>query len=231
MSKITKEDFPKYVEEAQGLERNLCRELEDKAKRGWLFGWGNFVLAMFAVGGLIFTANKPEEDPLILRVDNTTGVVERITTLAEDQISTNEADDIYWINKFINNYESYNYASITDSYNLTLLLSSQAVAAQYVKHYDGPQARDIVLSNKYDIKVNIASITPDLSKRTAVVRYTTQKVATTPSGVSELPAYWIGYLRYDYVAKAKMSAADRRLNPKAFQVVSFRSDPEVLVAK
>lgn len=225
---MKREDLEKYFSESEGLERDLAEELQKSARNGWRFGWAMFVIALGSVIGAAFAYNREPPETIVLRVDNTTGVVERATTLREDQISTNEADDLFWINRFIINFEGYNYHTITQTYNTALLLSSPAVQRLYLKNYqDDHTARDYVLGENYNIDVKITAITPDIDARTAVVRYTTQKIAQSSSGVTEPPKHWVANMRYEYALDATMSTADRRDNPKAFQVVSFRADPEL----
>lgn len=220
-----------FLEEAQGVERDLWRELEAKAKRAMIFGWAMFALAVMGLASAIGAYNQPRPEPLMLRVDNTTGAVERITTLAEDQVTSSEADDTHWINRFIIARESYDYNTIQETHDMAMLLSGSEVAREYDAIYSGPRARDVVWQDNHQLKVSIRSITPDLNKRTAVVRFTTQKFNKSSGARPDEPQFWIAYLRYTYVAGAEMAAEDRWKNPKAFQVLSYRVDPEIFSGK
>lgn len=228
---VTKGDQDKFFAEARGVERDLFAELEAKAKRGWLFGWSQMGLAVLALGVAFTVGNKPQPEPVMLRVDNTTGSVERITTLAEDQIASSEADDMHWINRFIISRESYDYNSIQATYDLTMLLSGADVARDYSAIYSGPNARDAVWQNNIEQRVEVRSITPDIENRTAVVRFTTKEINKGRGTTPPQPKYWIANLRYTYLVNAEMTEQDRWKNPKAFQVLSYRADPEVFTAQ
>lgn len=228
MSGVRKEGVKAFLEEAQGVERDLLQEKERKARQGWIFGWSQFTLAMMASVTAFYLATRPAPEPMVLRVSDTTGTVERVTTLSEDQVTATEADDKHWLNAFVLNRESYSYNSIQYSYRMTMLLSAPDVFKEYDAIYSGRNARDAVWLDNVERRVTIRSITPDIEKRTAVIRFSTQDLHKARGTKPEDPSYWIATIRYTYVAKAEMSEEDRLLNPKAFQVLAYRVDPEVV---
>lgn len=72
-------------------------------------------------------------EPYILRVDSTTGAVDVISTVKDQEISQSVAVDRYWVAEFVRSYESYSYQSIQYSYDRTLSMASPTVAKQYEK--------------------------------------------------------------------------------------------------
>ena len=134
--------------------------------------------------------------------------------------------DKYFLNKYVLNRESYDYETIQTAYDTTALLSSPEVQREYLALFEGPTARDKLLSNQTRIVVRVRSITPGTGRNTAVVRFSTRrKQMNGPSDVEETLVATIGF-RY---VGAAMREQDRLVNPLGFQVTSYRVDPEVVV--
>lgn len=220
-------DLQAYMDEAQGLERDLLDEIVKSKRNAWRLS------GIFAVFGLLGLAagyaglSQDAPDPLVLRVDNATGSVDAVTVMQQSQVSYGEVVDTYWLNQYVLAREAYDWATLQRSYDTSTLLSSPDVQREYFALFEGPQARDVVLSNSAKIDVAIRSITPDPDKGIAVVRYAT--TLRRSNGITEPTEYWVASIGYSYV-NAAMTAADRRINPLGFQVTSYRRDPEVIKA-
>lgn len=223
MKRIRTEGFDQYLVETRGLERDYIGEVLKSRKSAWMMAAGCMMLAVLGVGAGWAGLSQDAPDPLILRVDNATGNVDVMTTTKEAETTYGEVVDIYFLNKYVLNRESYDYDTIQSLYDTTALLSNPAVQREYYALFEGQNARDKTLSNRTKIIVHARSISPSAGGGTAVVRFTTQRRHT--NGTTEAPQNWIATIGYTYI-NAPISAADRRINPLGFQVISYRVDPE-----
>ncbi|MCZ2203601.1 virB8 family protein [Bartonella sp. A05] len=221
---IKAERINRYFEESRGLERDLISEFVKSRKIAWrvagvacIFG---FLGMMCGVVG--FSQSAPA--PLVLRVDNATGAVDVVSVIREHETSYGEVVDMYWLNQYVLNRETYDYDTIQLNYDTAALLSAPAVQQEFYKIYDGKNARDQVLSNKARILVKIRSIQPN-GRGQATVRFTTQQ--QNINGSSEPQQHQIATIGYTYI-DAPMKSSDRLINPLGFQVTSYRTDPEIL---
>lgn len=221
---VRAEELKGYLEESRGLERDYIGELVGSRRRAWFVAGTFGVLAVLGVAAGIAGLSQTAPDPVVLRVDNATGAVDRVTVMREHEVSYGEVVDEYWLNQYVLNRESYDYDTIQLAYDTTALLSSPDVQQQYYKIFAGPNARDLVLSNHARIIVSVRSIQPN-GRGQATVRFTAQQV--NRNGAKEHPEHLIATIGYTYV-NAPMSAADRRINPLGFQTTSYRVDPETL---
>lgn len=221
---VKAQELQTYIAESRGLERDYIGELVGSRKRAWWAAGAAFVLGLAGLGVGIAGFSQPAPPPLVLRVDNATGAVERVTVMREHETSYGEVVDEYWLNQYVLNRESYDYNTIQLNYDTTALLSSPTVQQEYYKLFDGPNARDRVLSNKARIVVTVRSIQPN-GRGQATVRFSTQQFNS--NGTQEPPQHQIATIGYTYV-NSPMNASDRRINPLGFQVTSYRADPEVL---
>lgn len=222
--KVRADELNSYMDESRGLERDYIGELVGSRRRAWFAAGAFGILGVLGVAAGIAGLSQTAPDPVVLRVDNATGAVDRVTVMREHETSYGEVVDQYWLNQYVLNRESYDYDTIQLTYDTTALLSSPDVQQQYYKVFEGSNARDVVLSNRARIVVSVRSIQPN-GRGQATVRFRVQQV--NRNGTTENPENLIATIGYTYV-NAPMSAADRRINPLGFQVTSYRVDPETL---
>lgn len=212
-----------YLEESRGLERDYIGEIMVSRKIAWRVALGLGLLAIFAIVATIVAVKREAPTPMVLRVDNATGSVDVLSTIGKHEKTYGEIVDIYWLNTYVLNRESYDYNSIQMLYDTTALLSTPEVQREYYSIYDGQDARDKVLKDHTRIIVKILSITPDSGGGKATVRYTSQEKSS--NGQVGTLNHLIATIAYKYT-DAPISLVDRRINPLGFQVTSYRTDPE-----
>lgn len=212
-----------YLEESRGLERDYIGEIMVSRKIAWRVALGLGLLALFALIAAFVAVKREAPTPMVLRVDNATGSVDVLSTIGKHEKTYGEIVDIYWLNTYVLNRESYDYNSIQMLYDTTALLSTPEVQREYYSIYDGQDARDKVLKDHTRIIVKILSITPDSGGGKATVRYTSQEKSS--NGQVGTLNHLIATIAYKYT-DAPISLVDRRINPLGFQVTSYRTDPE-----
>lgn len=218
-------ELGKYLEESRGLERDYLDELVRSRRAAWRVAAAAGVLVILALGAVVAVMPLKRVDAFVLRVDNATGGVDVVTTLRDAQTTYGEAVDKYFLNKYVLNRESYDYDTVQTAYDTTVLLSSPEVQREFLAVFDGPTARDKVLSNHTRVMVRVRSITPGTSKNTAVVRFSTTRKQL--NGAVEAEENLVATIGFRYVGAA-MREQDRLVNPLGFQATSYRVDPEVV---
>ena len=223
VSKHDKDEWNAYLAGTRGLERDYMQEIVDSRST-----WRKVGLACFAFAIVVVLWHQfmpvTHQEPFVLRVDNTTGAVETVTTLNEQEKSYGEVVDEYFIASYIRSYESYNYQSIQSDYDKVNLMSNNQVARQYQAIYDPSKgvARDEELGKTGIREVNIISVVPDIDKSLATVRFETK---TTQVDGTSFVENWIATLTYEYV-QTGINDDIRLINPLGFVVTSYRVDRE-----
>jgi len=223
VSKHDKDEWNAYLAGTRGLERDYMQEIVDSRST-----WRKVGLACFAFAIVVVLWHQfmpvTHQEPFVLRVDNTTGAVETVTTLNEQEKSYGEVVDEYFIASYIRSYESYNYQSIQSDYDKVNLMSNNQVARQYQAIYDPSKgvARDEELGKTGIREVNIISVVPDIDKSLATVRFETK---TTQGDGTSFVENWIATLTYEYV-QTGINDDIRLINPLGFVVTSYRVDRE-----
>ena len=203
------------------------RYLIDKSnKRAWLIAFVSIFIAIISIVAVVLLTPLKTIEPYVIRVDNTTGMVDILTMLDEKEISSNEALDKYFISQYVKAREGYYYELLNQDYLLTQLMSSEKVANEYRAWYEGENARDQILKNSNEVKVQILSIVLGNSNgvKTSTIRAKIITKNLNTRGLSESTK--VITLSYDYIL-AKASEENRILNPLGFKVTNYRIDEEI----
>ena len=203
------------------------RYLIDKSnKRAWLIAFVSIFIALISIVAVVLLTPLKTIEPYVIRVDNTTGMVDILTMLDEKEISSKEAIDQYFIFQYVKAREGYYYELLNQDYLLTQLMSSEKVANEYRAWYEGENARDQILKNSNEVNVQILSIVLGNSNgvKTSTIRAKIITKNLNTRGLSESTK--VITLSYDYIL-AKASEENRILNPLGFKVTNYRIDEEI----
>lgn len=200
--------------------------IEKSNKRAWIIAFVSIFVAIISIIAVVLLAPLKTIEPYVIRVDNTTGMVDILTILDEKEISSNEALDKYFISQYVKAREGYYYELLNQDYLLTQLMSSEKVANEYRAWYEGKNARDQILKNSNEVNVQILSVV--LGNSNGVKTSTIRTLITTKnlsSGAITQETKVIT-LSYEYIL-AKASEENRILNPLGFKVLTYRIDSEI----
>jgi len=226
-----------YFKEVTDWEIDNTARLQKSEKRAWYVAGAFFIISVVAVGSVMSLAPLKSVEPFVIRVDNNTGYVDVISTLAkttgEVEESAQEVLDKYWLAKYVTARESYLWDTREHDRKVVGLLSGVNIQQEYALHTDpktNPRAPVSIYGNSVEIIVKIKSISflnlgekiEDELRKTALIRYTKTLKKT---GVRNENSNWVATVAYTY-RNSKMSPEDRLINPLEFQVVSYRNDSE-----
>ncbi|GAA5107781.1 virB8 family protein [Bartonella jaculi] len=216
--------FDEYVKEARSFDIDRMHGMRIRMKVAMaltvLFGLMTIALAL-AVAAL--TPLKTVE-PFVIRVDNSTGIVETVSALKESPNDYDEAITRYFASKYVRAREGYQASEAENNFRLISLLSSPGEQSRFAKWYAGnnPESPQNIYQNATAM-VTIKSIS-FLSKDLIQVRY--YKTVRELNGKENI-SHWVSILNFFYI-NAQISTTDRLINPLGFQVLEYRSDPEVI---
>lgn len=228
LRKIKTKDKEDFLSESRDIERNLLAEVIKSRSIYKKIATASCVLTI-GMMGITFVAVKQEKPtPVVLRVDKTTGEIEKLLSTDVYKVSTDEAIDKNFIYRFVINYEGYNYKTIQMTYNTAVLLSTEDVGLQLYNSLYGSDRRLNSLGDKISIYPAVSSIqigsSDDGTNGIARVRFTTKEVNST--GGDAKVRKWIAELSYTYNSKLIMTEKQRLENPLGFQVRSYKVDPD-----
>lgn len=190
-------------------------------------GW---VAVVVLAGALMLLMPLKHVEPFVIRVDNSTGVVDVVPVYA-GRTAMPEAVTRYLLTHYVTICERFNYATAESDYEecgafhtaqrnqLWYALWNPTNPASPLNSYkDGSSARSQVTSVSFFRR---ASGVADLAQ----VRYVKSKRAAGSS--TEEATHWIATLQYVY-ADPSSDPKVRAWNPLGFKIVDFRPEREVV---
>ncbi|WP_317993704.1 virB8 family protein [Bartonella gliris] len=223
-SHVKSDAFDEYIKEARSFDIDRMHGMRVRMRIAMaltvLFGLMTIALAL-AVATL--TPLKTVE-PFVIRVDNSTGIIDTIHALKESPNDYDEAITRYFAAKYVRAREGFQLSEAEHNFRLISLLSSPEEQNRFAKWYSGnnPESPQNIYQNMTAM-VTIKSIS-FLSKDLIQVRY--YKTVRESNGKENI-SHWVAILNVSYI-NALISTEDRLINPLGFQVSEYRSDPEVI---
>ena len=226
-------DVDGYFAEAQSWDLDRNSQYRRSARAAWMTAAAGWLCAV--AGAITMAAMMPLKriDPFVIRVDNTTGVVDVVPVYAGSS-TMDEAVTRYFLTHYLNVCERFNFGTAESDYEeCGAFHSPQRNQAWYAMwtatnpasplnvHKDGSSVRVQVTSVSFFTR---ASGLSDLAQ----VRYL--KAAQQGPGAEESVTHWLATVEYAYGEPAK-EPRTRRWNPLGFKVLDFRTEPEVIAER
>lgn len=221
---VTTDSLKSYFEKARRFDQDRLIQVERSARIAWFVAICASIIAVvsvFAVAGL--TPLKTVE-PFVVRVDNSTGIVDVVSALTSTAGTYDEAVTKYFAAKYVRAREGYVSSEAEDNFKTVALLSTQPEQTRFATVYRGsnPESPQNIYGRSASSRINIVSISL-INASVASVRY----MRTITRGDDVRTTHWVATLTFSYV-NAPMSSTDRLVNPLGFVVSDYRADPEAI---
>lgn len=221
---VSTDSLKNYFEKARRFDQDRLIQVERSARIAWCVAICASIIAVvsvFAIAGL--TPLKTVE-PFVVRVDNSTGIVDVVSALTSAAGTYDEAVTKYFAAKYVRAREGYVSSEAEDNFRTVALLSTQPEQTRFATVYRGsnPESPQNIYGRSATSRINIVSISL-INANVASVRY----MQTVTRGDDVRTTHWVATLTFSYV-NAPMSSTDRLVNPLGFVVSDYRADPEAI---
>ena len=230
MKSVTAEQaLDSYFREAISWEHDRIAAAQRSARVAWRIAGAGWICAVTGGASLLLLMPLKRAEPFLIRVDNTTGIVDVVPVYAGDA-AVDQSVTRYFLTHYITICERFNFATAESDYEecgaLHAAQRNQAWSALWNKnnpasplnvHKDGSTVRAQVESVSFFQR---GSGVTDLAQ----VRYV--KAERQSNGAEERFTHWIATLQYAYTAPSQDPRV-RRWNPLGFKIVELVSEPEV----
>jgi type IV secretion system protein VirB8 len=225
-------DLDAYFSEAASWDMDRVEQARRAARIAWRAAAAAAICALAATVALALLLPLKRVDAFVIRVDNTTGVVDVVPAYT-GQGALDETVTRYFLTHYVDICERFNLSTAESDYEecgaFHAAQRNQAWSALWNKnnpasplnvHKDGSTVRAQVESVSFFRRgTGVADL--------AQVRYV--KAERQGSGAPERFTHWIATLQYAYTAVSKDPLV-RRWNPLGFKIVDLVSEPEVPAA-
>ncbi len=217
-----------YCLEAASWDSDRVARSQREARTAWYVAGAGWLCAVACAVSLAVLMPLKRVEPFVVRVDNTTGIVDVVPVYAGGA-SIDQAVTRYFLAHYITVCERFNFATAESDYEecgafhgaqrnqaWNALWALANPASPLNVHKDGSAVRAQVVSVSF---FNRANSLADLVQ----VRYL--KAERQANGAEEHVTHWIATIQYGYTPPAQ-EARVRRWNPLGFKVVELTSEPE-----
>lgn len=226
-----KSDLEAYFGEAESWDADRVEQSRRSVRvAGWVAGAG-WTCAIACAAALMMLMPLKRVEPFVVRVDNTTGIVDVVPTY-DGRATPQESVTRYFLTHYVMTCERFNFSTAESDYEECGAFHSPArnqiwysqwtatnPASPLNVHKDGSTVRVQVTSVSFFTRANGLA---DLAQ----VRYL--KALRQGAGSEELFSHWVASIQFAYADPAK-DPKTRRWNPLGFKVVEFKTEPEAEV--
>lgn len=218
-----------YLKEARGFEKSRI-EFVEKSKTFWQYvALGAVAVAIANSVAIVGLTPLKEKVPFVLRVNDSTGEVDIVTTLQDEEITSLEQTARYYSANYVKLSESYDWFTIQKQYDDLMLFSDDNMQNKIKNRFLKPDAphKKYGSNQRVDVKINSVS---KIGDNLMQIRFT-QTVSsmnggsydpvsnvTSPEPISKKH---IATLAYDYVNVPTLDEV-RLVNPFGFIVNSYQ---------
>ena len=218
-----------YLSEAASWDADRAAQAQRSMRAAWSVAAGAGTCAMLACAALLALMPLKRVEPFVIRVDNTTGVVD-VVPVFDGKIGLSQTVTRYLLDHYVTVCERFNLATAESDYEeCGAFNTSQRNQDWY--HAWSRSNPDSPLNRFKDgttLRAQVSSISffsrgngvEDLAQ----VRYL--KTRRNAGGGEEQTSHWIATVQYVY-GEPSRDARVRRWNPLGFKIVDFRPEPEV----
>lgn len=219
-----------YFEEAASWDANRVRQDRCTVRLALAVAGAGWLAVLALSGSLMLLMPLKRVEPFVVRVDNSTGVVD-IVPVYTGRSGVPEAVTRYLLTHYVTVCERFNFSTAESDYEeCGAFHTAQRNQAWYALwNPNNPGSPLNVYKDGTSVRAQVTSVS--FFKRAtgvgdlAQVRYI--KAKRVAGAATEDTTHWIATLQYAY-ADPSSDAKVRGWNPLGFKIVDFRSEPEVL---
>lgn len=221
---VTPDNLKSYFDKARRFDQDRLIQMERSARVAWLVAGFASVLAAASVFAIAALTPLKTVEPFVVRVDNSTGIVDVVSALTSTAGTYDEAVTKYFAARYVRAREGYVWSEAEENFRTVALLSTQPEQARFSAVYRGsnPDSPQNVYGRNATARISIVSISL-INATVTSVRY--MRIITRGDDVRS--THWVATLTFSYV-NAPMSSTDRLINPLGFAVSEYRADPEAI---
>jgi type IV secretion system protein VirB8 len=220
--------FEQYQREVLSWETHRVLELQQSKTIAWRVATGASVIAVAALVAIVGMTPLKTVKPFVIRVDNTTGIVDVVSELGDAKTNYDESINKYFVQWYVRYRQAYSFDLLEDYYFAVGALSSGIEQKRYLKEIEtaNPESPIKLYGKTSRIRVDVKSIS-FLKPNVALVRYT--KILERGADQPER-THWAATLTFQY-GSTPASEKIRGVNPLGFEVTDYRVDPDAALVE
>lgn len=216
-----------YLTETATWETDKVLECMRSRQIAWRVAIAAILVALMSTAALIGLTPIKTTEPFVIRVDNSTGIVDVVKTLKHGETNYEEAINKYFVQLYVRHREGFNKELAAENYYSVGILSTNPEQQKYQEYFHpkNPRSPLNVYGQHAKVRISVKGVS-FVKPSVALVRYARE---IERSGEKPEVSHWSSTVTFKYVG-TPMAEKDRSFNPLGFQVSDYRADPESLTA-
>jgi type IV secretion system protein VirB8 len=210
-----------YLQQALKFEMSKQEQQAKQTKLAWRVAIGMGAIAVVSIiGSAALVQLKRPNPPAVLRMNDTTGVVDVLNVTPNTREIFTEKNDRADLRRYVEMRESYDWETIQDTFDVVNLMSADKEREQFISMYALANAPQKVLKDQYRVIARVGAIT--FVGSTAQVFFT-RKLISLSGTMPPKTEYWVATIayRHDHLPE---KASELELDPTGFRVTSYVVD-------
>ena len=214
-----------YFAQVASYEADRLGSYRRMARFGLAVGLVGLLVGLAGVGAAASMAPLKTVIPLVFRVDNATGSVERIYDVRAEKLSATDASKRYFLWQYVRYREGYSEPEAQANFDAVSLMSAPDVQKQYNDGFRGsnPTSPQVTIGKAGSQNLRWVS-TSFLGEKLAQVRF---DVIVRKGDAVLPPRRMVATIAFDF-APGELSGESINVNPTGFIVTSYHADVEVV---
>jgi len=221
-------EVAEYFAAARGWDFDRVQAERRSARRAWVIAGMATTVALTAVAAVAALTPLTSVEPFVIRVDNTTGVVDVVPVL-KGKIAESEAVTRYLITQYVITRERYVPALAEADYETTGAFHTPQMNQAWASAWNrtNPESPLNVHADGSTVRVQVTAVSflsPASGRRDlAQVRFAR---STGEAGAAQ-EQHYVATLQYAYGEPSRDDRL-RAANPLGFKVLEYRREPEIV---
>lgn len=219
-----------YFAEAASWDADRAAQSRRSARLAWCVAGAGWLAALLGSLAVLFLTPLKRVDPFVIRVDNTTGIVDVVPVYA-GQAPLTETVARYLLSHYVTTCERFNFATAESDYEECGAFHTPQRNQAWYAAWNPTNPLSPLNVNKDGSTVRAQVVSVSFFKRAngvgdlAQVRYL--RARRQAGAAEEQITHWIAAIQYAFVTPSS-DPKIRRWNPLGFKVVDFKPEPEIL---
>ena len=225
---MSDELLAEYFRAAASWDADRVAQAQCSARRAWQAAGAGWICALATASCLILLMPLKRVDPFVVRVDNTTGVVD-VVPVYTGEGRVEQSVTRYFLAHYISICERFNFATAESDYEecgaFHAAQRNQAWYALWNPNNPGSPLNVHKDGSTVRVQVEAVSFFQRASGVTDLAQVRYLKAEHSGGGADERISHWIATIQYAYTPPSRDPRV-RRWNPLGFKVVELTAEPE-----
>lgn len=134
---VTADSLKSYFDKARRFDQDRMIMAERSVRIAWFAAMIAGILAAASIFAVVALIPLKTIEPFVIRVDNSTGIVDVVSALDSAQGTYDEAVTKYFAAKYVRGREGYVWSEAEENFRTVALLSSEAEQSRFAAAYRG----------------------------------------------------------------------------------------------